>query len=177
MPELPEVEALAHHLREHAVGATVTRVDVASLTVLKTVQPAVSALHGCTVTGAGRHGKFLAVYTGGPALVMHLARAGWLRWSDSLAPAAPRAGKGPIALRVHLSGGAGFDLIEAGTQKRLAVYVVADVAGVDTLPGIARLGPDALALSREELGEVLRGRTERLKTVLTDQTMIAGVNV
>ncbi|HEV7831746.1 MAG TPA: DNA-formamidopyrimidine glycosylase family protein [Pseudonocardiaceae bacterium] len=175
MPELPEVEALAHHLREYAVGTTVTRVDVASLTVLKTVQPAVSTLHGCTVTGAGRHGKFLTVYTDGPALVMHLARAGWLRWSDSLAPAAPRPGKGPIALRVHLSGGAGFDLTEAGTQKRLAVYIVADAAGVAELPGIRRLGPDALALTRDELGEVLRGRTERLKTVLTDQTLIAGV--
>jgi formamidopyrimidine-DNA glycosylase len=175
MPELPEVEALAQHLREHAVGATVTRVDVASLTVLKTVQPAVSALHGCAVTAASRHGKFLAVHTEGPALVVHLARAGWLRWSDALAPAAPRPGKGPIALRLHLSGGAGFDLTEAGTQKRLAAYVVDRAAGVAALPGISRLGPDALALSRDGLAEVLRERTERLKTALTDQTVIAGV--
>jgi formamidopyrimidine-DNA glycosylase len=78
---------------------------------------------------------------------------------------------------VHLSGGAGFDLTEAGTQKRLAVYLVADAAGVVALPGIARLGPDALALSREGLGELLRDRTERLKTVLTDQAVIAGANV
>jgi formamidopyrimidine-DNA glycosylase len=175
MPELPEVEALAHHLREHAVGTTVTRIDVTSPTVLKTVQPAVSALHEQVVTGAARHGKFLALYTDGPALVMHLARAGWLRWSDSLAPAPPRPGKGPIALRVHLSGGVGFDLTEAGTQKRLAVYVVADAAGVAGLPAIHRLGPDALELSREQLGEVLHGRPERLKTVLTDQTVIAGI--
>ncbi|HEX8758449.1 MAG TPA: DNA-formamidopyrimidine glycosylase family protein [Pseudonocardiaceae bacterium] len=172
MPELPEVEALAHHLREHAVGATVTRVDVASLTVLKTVQPPTSALHGYCVTTASRHGKFLALHTDGPALVTHLARAGWLRWSDSLAPTAPRPGKGPIALRVHLGSGSGFDLTEAGTQKRLAVYVVDEVADV---PGIARLGPDALALSRDELAEALRGRTERLKTALTDQALIAGV--
>ena len=172
MPELPEVEALAHHLREHAIGATVTRVDVASLTVLKTVQPPTSALHGRCVTTASRHGKFLALHTDGPVLVTHLARAGWLRWSDSLAPTAPRPGKGPIALRVHLSAGSGFDLTEAGTQKRLAVYVVDEVADV---PGIARLGPDALALSRDELAEVLRGRTERLKTALTDQALIAGV--
>lgn len=172
MPELPEVEALAHHLREHAIGATVTRVDVASLTVLKTVQPSTSALHGRCVTTASRHGKFLALHTDGQALVTHLARAGWLRWSDSLAPTAPRPGKGPIALRVHLSAGSGFDLTEAGTQKRLAVYVVDEVADV---PGIARLGPDALALSRDELAEALRGRTERLKTALTDQALIAGV--
>jgi formamidopyrimidine-DNA glycosylase len=175
MPELPEVQALAQHLRRHAVGTTVSRVDVASLTVLKTVQPAVTALHGRPVIGASRHGKFLAMHTDGPALVIHLARAGWLRWSDALAPAAPRPGKGPIALRVHLSGGVGFDLTEAGTQKRLAVYLVDGVAEVVELPGIARLGPDALALSRDELAEVLHGRTERLKTALTDQTMIAGV--
>ena len=175
MPELPEVEALAHHLREHAVGAAVERIDVASLTVLKTVQPPASVLHERPVTTATRHGKFLAVHTDGAALVIHLARAGWLRWSDSLAPAAPRPGKGPIALRVHLSGGLGFDLTEAGTQKRLAVYVVADATGVGDLPGIARLGPDALTLSRDGLAEVLRGRTERLKTALTDQTLLAGI--
>jgi formamidopyrimidine-DNA glycosylase len=172
MPELPEVEALTHHLREHAVGATVTRVDVASLTVLKTVQPPTSALHGRCVTTASRHGKFLALHTEGPALVTHLARAGWLRWSDSLAPTAPRPGKGPIALRVHLSSGSGFDLTEAGTQKRLAVYVVDEVADV---PGIARLGPDALALSRDELAELLAGHTQRIKTLIVDQQVVAGI--
>ena len=175
MPELPEVEALAHHLREHAIGTAVTRIDVTSPTVLKTVQPPVSALHEQVVTGAARHGKFLALYTAGPALVMHLARAGWLRWSDSLVPTPPRPGKGPIAVRVHLSGGMGFDLTEAGTQKRLALYVVADMAGVAALPGIERLGPDALELTREQLGDLLRGRSERLKTVLTDQSLIAGI--
>ncbi|MGH3940520.1 MAG: Fpg/Nei family DNA glycosylase [Pseudonocardiaceae bacterium] len=172
MPELPEVEALAQHLRAHAVGRVVTRVDVASIQVLKTVTPSITALYERTVTDAGRRGKFLMLHTDGPALVIHLARAGWLRWSDFLAPAPPKPGKGPIGLRVHLSGGVGFDLTEAGTQKRLAVYVVDDV---ETVPGIARLGPDALALSREELAELLRGRTERLKTALTDQTVLAGI--
>lgn len=185
MPELPEVEALAHHLREHAVGRTVTRIDVASLTVLKTVEPRPSALHGHTVTAASRRGKFLLLQVGELALVTHLARAGWLRWSDALPAAPPRPGKGPIALRVRLGEGdgegdgakpdgnrAGFDLTEAGTQKRLAVYVVTDPGQV---PGIARLGPDALALSRDELAGLLAGRTERLKTALTDQALLAGV--
>lgn len=153
MPELPEVEALAQHLREYAVGRTATRVDVASLAVLKTVQPPVSALSGLAVTAAGRPGKFLALHTEGPgpALVTHLARAGWLRWSDALAPAPPRPGKGPIAMRVHL-GGPGFDLTEAGTQKRLAVYLVGEVSEV---PGIARLGPDAVDRLHEALHRVL----------------------
>jgi formamidopyrimidine-DNA glycosylase len=43
------------------------------------------------------------------------------------------------------------------------------------VPGIARLGPDALEIGRAELGAMLDGDTRRLKTVLTDQTTIAGI--
>ncbi|GAB2980246.1 Fpg/Nei family DNA glycosylase [Amycolatopsis acidiphila] len=171
MPELPEVEALAYHLREHAVGRTVTRVDVASFGVLKTVTPQWTELHGRTVTGAGRHGKHLDLDCDGIHLVVHLARAGWLRWSDSLSPTPPKPGRGPLALRVHLAG-PGFDLTEAGTKKGLAVWIVRDP---EEVPSIARLGPDALELTREKLGELFAGRTERLKTALTDQSLIAGI--
>ena len=80
-------------------------------------------------------------------LITHLSRAGWLRWSDSLSPAPLRPGKGPIALRVHLGSGQGFDLTEAGTQKRLAVWLVGDPAAV---PGVATLGPDALSISADD---------------------------
>ncbi|GAA2819434.1 Fpg/Nei family DNA glycosylase [Saccharopolyspora taberi] len=171
MPELPEVEALAQHLRDHAVGRAVARVDIASLSVLKTVSPPWSELHGRTVTGAARHGKYLDLDCDGLHLVFHLARAGWLRWSDSLSPAPPKPGRGPIALRVNL-GGVGFDLTEAGTQKKLSAWVVADPAEV---PGIAKLGPDALSLDLDGFAAVLAGRSERLKTVLTDQSRLAGI--
>ena len=171
MPELPEVEALAHHLRDHAVGRTVARVDVASLSVLKTVSPQVSELQGRPVSAVSRHGKYLDLDCDGLHLVIHLARAGWLRWSDELSPVPPKPGKGPIALRVHL-GGRGFDLTEAGTQKKLAVWVV---SGADEVPGVAKLGPDALDVDTDRLGELLAGRTERIKTVLTDQSRLAGI--
>ena len=175
MPELPEVEALAQHIREHGVGRTVARVDVASLSVLKTVTPPWTELRDKTVTGAGRHGKFLDVDIEGLHLVIHLARAGWLRWADTLSAAPPRPGKGPLALRVHLGPpgqGPGFDLTEAGTKKGLAVWIVRDPAEV---PGIAALGPDALAVTRDELAEVFSGHTERLKNALTSQKILAGV--
>jgi formamidopyrimidine-DNA glycosylase len=171
MPELPEVEALAYHLREHAVGRLVSRVDVASLAVLKTFDPPYTDLHGREVTGAGRFGKHLDLDCDGLHLVVHLARAGWLRWADNLSPAPPKPGKGPIALRVHF-GDRGFDLTEAGTKKGLAVWVVRDPREV---PSVERLGPDALALDREALAGLLSGRTERLKWVLTNQTVIAGI--
>jgi formamidopyrimidine-DNA glycosylase len=151
------------------------------MSVLKTFDPPIGALTGATVVAADRHGKFLDLDCAPPAgapgalhLVTHLARAGWLRWHDSASLAPPKPGRGPLSLRVHLDspGGPGFDLTEAGTQKRLAVYLVSDPAEV---PGIARLGPDALGISRDELADLLAGRTERLKTVLTDQSVLAGI--
>ncbi|MCW2687094.1 MAG: formamidopyrimidine-DNA glycosylase [Mycobacterium sp.] len=175
MPELPEVEALAYHLRRHAVGLPVGRVDVSAFSVLKTFDPPITALHGQTVTGANRWGKYLGLQVGALHLITHLSRAGWLRWSDKLAAAPLKPGKGPIALRVHLGkpGDApGFDLTEAGTQKRLAVWLVDDPMKV---PQIAALGPDALELSIEDLSALLAGNSGRIKTVITDQKVIAGI--
>ncbi|KUI12819.1 DNA lyase [Mycolicibacterium acapulense] len=175
MPELPEVEALADHLRRHAVGQTVGRIDVSAFSVLKTFDPPITALHGQTVTDANRWGKYLGLQAGELHLITHLSRAGWLRWSDKLAAAPLKPGKGPIALRVHLGtpgAGAGFDLTEAGTQKRLAVWVVDDPAKV---PGIATLGPDALSLGPDDLAGLLAGNSGRIKTVITDQKVIAGI--
>ncbi len=179
MPELPEVEALAAFLRERAVGCVVARVDVTSIQVLKTYDPPVTSLAGLQVTGATRRGKFLDLDVDGLHLVVHLARAGWLQWRDTLPPAPPRPGKGPMALRVHLVGpdggpGGGFDLTEQGTQKRLAVYVVRDPHEV---PGVARLGIDPLdpAFTADALAGLLAGVRGQVKGVLTDQSVLAGV--
>jgi len=179
VPELPEVEALAHHLREHAVYRPVARVDVASMSAVKTFDPPIQSLEGRVVTGASRYGKFLAVEFADRLddplhLITHLSRAGWMRWHETAGATPPKPGRGPLELRVHLDhvGGPGFDLTEAGTQKRLAVYLVHDPQEV---PGIARLGPDALSLSADEFGTLLSGHTERIKTLLVEQTVLAGV--
>ncbi|MCF6525220.1 Fpg/Nei family DNA glycosylase [Streptomyces sp. JJ36] len=185
MPELPEVEALRGFLAERLDGRGVARVQPVAVSVLKTYDPPPDALEGLAFTGVFRHGKFLDLrLAGGESgelhLVVHLARAGWLRWQDRLPAAPPRPGRGPLALRLRLAGpegGAGpdgFDLTEAGTQKRLAVYVVRDPREV---PGIARLGPDPLSgeLSREAFGALLRGERRRIKGLLRDQGVLAGI--
>ncbi|MFD8671684.1 Fpg/Nei family DNA glycosylase [Streptomyces seoulensis] len=175
MPELPEVEALKDFLTEHLAGRRVTRVQPLAISVLKTYDPPVTALEGTGITAVRRYGKFLDLESdGGLHLVTHLARAGWLHWRDAVPDAPPRPGKGPLALRVALEGGEGFDLTEAGTQKRLAVYVVRDPAEV---PGIARLGPDPLAddFDEERFAGLLKSERRQLKGALRDQSLIAGV--
>ncbi|MEU4318439.1 Fpg/Nei family DNA glycosylase [Nocardia fluminea] len=177
MPELPEIEALAQFLRDHAVGAVVGRVDVAALSAVKTFDPPVTALSGRDVTGAGRWGKFLGMDCGGLWLITHLSRGGWLRWVDEPNPLPPKpGGKSPLALRVHFFTPEGatpaIDLTEAGTKKRLAVYVVEDPKMV---PGIARLGPDALGLTEDEFAALLKSTSQRIKTAIVDQTLIAGI--
>jgi formamidopyrimidine-DNA glycosylase len=174
VPELPEVQALVDFLADRAVGHAVTRIDVASIAVLKTFDPPITSLAGLTVTGAARHGKFLDLDVDGLHLVTHLSRAGWLHWRDALPAVPPKPGKSPIALRVHLDTGAGFDLTEAGTQKRLAVYAVRDPQEV---PGIARLGPDPLAddFTVEKFAELLAGNRTRIKGLLRDQGVLAGI--
>jgi formamidopyrimidine-DNA glycosylase len=174
VPELPEVQALVDFLRERTDGLAIAGVELGSISVLKTYDPPPQALGGLTVTGVARHGKFLDLDADGLHLVFHLARAGWLRWSDALPPTPLRPGKSPIALRCRLSDGSGFDLTEAGTRKRLAAYIVRDPAEV---PGIATLGPDPLAegFGAADFAAMLVGRRTQVKGLLRDQGFLAGV--
>ncbi len=184
MPELPEVQALAELLNEQAVGRQIERVVITAFPVLKTYQPAPETLVGRVVSGVGRRGKFLLLHTGGNpqplSLVVHLARAGWLRWRavppggqpEPLQPATP--GKGPLAARITFTDGSTIDLTEAGTQKRLALYVVTDPQQV---PGIATLGPEPLddSFTQADLAAILQGNNGQIKQVLRDQKLLAGV--
>jgi DNA-formamidopyrimidine glycosylase len=175
MPELPEVESLAAFLRERAIGHAIARADAASFAVLKTFDPPLDALTGQVVAAVGRHGKFLDLSCGSELhLIMHLARAGWLRWRDELPTTPPKPGKSPLAFRLRLDDGSGFELTEAGTRKRLALYLVRDPAAV---PGIATLGPDPLSpdFTLDTLAGLLAGRRTQIKGVLRDQHIIGGI--
>jgi len=171
MPELPEVESLARFLAERATGRTVTRAELGSLSALKTYDPPLSDLVGRKVTGTARRGKYLALDFGGLALVTHLARGGWLQWRDALTTARAKPGKGPLALRLGFDDGSGFDITEQGTEKRLALWVVRDIAEVERVAG---LGPDPLEPGFD-LAPLLAGRRAQLKGVLTNQSVVAGV--
>src|SRR3712207_4473930 len=117
-----------------------------------------------------RHGKFLDFDVAGLHMVIHLARGGWIRWRDEVPTVPPKpSNKSPMAARVVLDDQSGLDITEAGTKKRLALYVVRDPLDV---PGIASLGPDPLTddFTLETLREILakEGR-KQLKGVLRHQ--------
>ncbi|HKH09114.1 MAG TPA: DNA-formamidopyrimidine glycosylase family protein [Agromyces sp.] len=196
MPEMPEVEALAGFLRERTIGHAIASARVTAVAALKTFDPPLHALEGREIASVVRHGKFLDLVFGDVAgaagdptssgkaagaqerhplhLVFHLARAGWLRWYDELPGTVIRPGRSPIALRVRLDDGSGFDLTEAGTKKSLAVYVVRDP---NEVPGIARLGPDPMRddVTLDDFAAILAGRRTQLKGLLRDQSVLAGI--
>jgi formamidopyrimidine-DNA glycosylase len=176
VPELPEVEGLALDLRGRLADRAITRVDIAAFSALKTFDPPLSALNGSFVDDVTRHGKFIDISASGLHLVMHLARGGWIRWRDEVPQLPPKpSNKSPMAARVHLDDGSGLDITEAGTKKRLALYVVRDPAEV---PGIASLGPDPLdeSFTIDVLDRILQdaGRAQ-VKGVLRHQGTIAGI--
>ncbi|MFE5335709.1 Fpg/Nei family DNA glycosylase [Isoptericola sp. NPDC056573] len=184
MPELPEVQALAEFLDARTSGHRVVAADVAAIAALKTFDPPVTALVGQEVHGVTRHGKWLDL-TAGPDggethLLFHLSRGGWVRWSDQAptTPVRPRMGGSSrgaaLALRVRLDDGAGFDLTEAGTRKRLAVHVVRDPREVEQ---VATLGVDPLsdAFTPDALAALMQDRNQQVKGLLRDQRAIAGI--
>jgi formamidopyrimidine-DNA glycosylase len=175
VPELPEVEALARFLDSHSSGAVVERCELGSISALKTFDPPLDALCSRTVVGWHRRGKYLEMDTDGIWLVLHLARGGWVHWWDAPRRAAVRlGGKGPLALRVYLGGGSGFDVTEMGTEKRLALWVVGDPGEIE---GVATLGPEPLeaGFGRDQLSELLSGEKGTLKSALSRQSLVAGI--
>jgi formamidopyrimidine-DNA glycosylase len=175
MPEMPEVQGLVDFLGARLTGLGITQARVSAISALKTYDPPIEVLVGARVESVVRRGKFVDIATdAGAHLVFHLAKAGWLRWHDTLPTTVIKPGRSPIALRVGFADGSGFDLTEAGTKKSLAVSVVREPSDVS---GVARLGPDPLdpAFTRDALAALLAGRRTQIKGVLRDQSIVAGI--
>ncbi len=179
MPELPEVQALALTLSRRLAGLRVASIDIAAVSALKTADPPYTSIVGEQFLGAVRFGKFLGLHFSGDCwLVIHLARAGWLRLTDKVPVTAVRPGRGPLMARLVFVNDDGeplhaLDLTEAGTRKGAAMYVVRDPADV---PGVAALGPDALDLDAAALTTRLRGAGgARIKNAMRDQRVLCGI--
>ncbi|HXQ90588.1 MAG TPA: DNA-formamidopyrimidine glycosylase family protein [Acidimicrobiales bacterium] len=174
MPELPEVEALTRFLDAKVAGTHVSRCELGEVAALKTFDPPLSSLVGRVARSCTRRGKYLCLDLDGLWLVMHLARGGWVKWRDKLPTDKVRPTRGPLALRVGFDAGSGFDVTEMGTEKRLALWVV---AGPEEVEGLATLGVDPLdaSFTPDALARLLAGASGNVKTVLAAQSIIAGI--
>jgi formamidopyrimidine-DNA glycosylase len=180
MPELPEVEALARFLAIRTRGSDIARLELASFSALKTVEPRLEGLRGARALRWLRQGKYLCLETDRLWLVIHLARGGWVRWYDQLPEAPARPGRGPLTLRLGFSAGEnsqrcpGFDLTEAGTAKRVSLWVVSDP---ERIAGVAGLGADPMdpGFDSQTLGRILASARGTVKSALTTQSLIAGI--
>jgi formamidopyrimidine-DNA glycosylase len=169
MPELPEIEALRRSLDGIVRTAPVDRAGPAHVATLKTIDPPLQALEGRRFAAAARRGKRLLFETsdGELVLMMHLMSAGRVRYL--------RAGeKGPKqpAFRLRFRGGSELILTEAGSKKRAGVWLLTPQQAEQEL---ARLGPEALEIGAERLGEVLAADSRRLHPLLRDQRALAGI--
>ena len=169
MPELPEMEALRRLLDQPVRAQPVLRAGPAHVATLKTFDPPLRVLEGQRFAGAERRGKrlFFPTEDGQLVLVVHLMSAGRLKWLKS-----GEAGPKRPAFRLAFEGGAQLVMTEGGSKKRAGVWLLRPE---EAEAEVAHLGPEALGIGAERLGEILRRDSRRLHPLLRDQRAIAGV--
>ncbi|HZR94347.1 MAG TPA: DNA-formamidopyrimidine glycosylase family protein [Gaiellaceae bacterium] len=169
MPELPEMEAWRRQLDDPVSAFPVAKAGPAHIATLKTFDPPLRALEGRRFRGAERRGKRLLFPTddGELVLLVHLMTSGRLKHLR----AGEKAPKSP-AFALEFEGGSKLILTENAKRKRAGVWLLTPDAAAEE---VGHLGPEALGLTADELGEILRRESRRLHAYLRDQRAVAGI--
>ena len=167
MPELPDIELYLHALRPRLVGQAIHDVRLASPFLVRTTAPSTDDLMGHTVTRIGRLGKRVAIYTTGPAMVVHLMIAGRFQWKPPGAPLPKRVG----LMAIDVAGGT-LLLTEAGSTRRAAVHMASDGEAAKIHdPG----GLEVLDAGIDRFRAQLSTERHTLKRSLTDPRLFSGI--
>lgn len=168
MPELPDITAYLAALEPRIVGQTLERVRLASVFVLRTVEPPVSAVEGRTVRTLRRIGKRIAIGVEEDLwLVLHLMIAGRLHWKT---PGAKLAGKNAL-LALDFPNGS-LLLTEAGSKRRASLHMA---RGEDALHAMNPGGVEIFETELDGFRAALSFENRTLKRALTDPRLISGV--
>jgi len=169
LPELPEMEAWRRQLDDPVSAFPIEQAGPAHIATLKTFDPPLSALEGRRLAGAECRAKRLLFPTedGELVLLVHLMSAGRMRYLQ----AGEKGPKTP-AFRLRFQGGGELVLTEGGPKKRAGVWLLTPEAAEAELE---HLGPEALGLGADRLGEILAEQPRRLHSLLRDQRVIAGI--
>jgi len=169
VPELPEVQAHAERLTDQFAGSVLNAFTPFKFTVLKTAVPNPDQAYGLPLLGVGRRGKYLLLRFEPITFAVHLMQGGRLL-VDTKQSAKPRNGQA----RFVFAEGPALLLTEAGTERRAGVWCVPSLTALSD-PPLARLGPDALEVSPDQLAEAFATTNMRLHGYLRDQHLIAGL--
>jgi formamidopyrimidine-DNA glycosylase len=169
MPELPEMEAWRRQLNDPVSAFPITKAGPAHIATLKTFDPPLQALEGRQLRGVERRGKRLLFPTadGELVLLVHLMTSGRLK-SLRAGESGPKA----PAFALEFAGGSKLVLTENAKRKRAGVWLLTPEQAEQELE---HLGPEALGLDAAQLGEIVRGESRRLHSLLRDQRVIAGI--
>jgi formamidopyrimidine-DNA glycosylase len=169
MPELPEMEAWRRQLNDPVSAFPIVKAGPAHIATLKTFDPPLTALEGRKLAGVERRAKRLLFRTedGELVLLVHLMTAGRLKYLR-----AGETGPKTPAFQLAFEGGSRLVLTEAGAKKRAGVWLLTPEAAEAELE---HLGPEALGLGGDRLGEILQEESRRLHSLLRDQRVIAGI--
>lgn len=171
MPELPEVETTVRALQGLLTGRQVVRVDGMDWPAMFPNASSVEmkeSLEGRLVTGVARRGKYTVLnFEGGETSVLiHRKMSGNLLWHPS-----PEGTIAHTHFLLQFLGGAELRFVD--TRKFGRVHLFRSEASRQSF--LASLGPEPLDLGPAHLRELLQNRRTRIKSLLLDQSFLAGI--
>ena len=172
MPELPEVETIKRSLESRITGLTLNEVILINPQIVRSPSAGdfSGGLSGQKVKSIGRRGKYLLIHLSGELiLAIHLRMTGRLVYTGGGTPPA----KHTHAI-LRLSNGSELHYTDVRKFGRLAL-ISSD--RLEDWPGLKNLGPEPLdqGFTRDYLKKELKRRRTRIKSLLLDQTFIAGL--
>jgi len=168
MPELPDIAAYITALEARVLAQRIEGVRLASVFLLRTVDPPLSSVEGRTVRSLRRIGKRIAIGVDGDYwLVLHLMIAGRLHWRPAHAKL---AGRQNLAAFDFPSGS--LVLTEAGSKRRASLHVI---RGEEALQAIDPGGIEVFSTDLEGFRKALTLENRTLKRAFTDPRLISGI--
>ena len=168
MPEIPDLEAIRHYLWPRIKGHVVTATAAPLPWLVRTGAAELDTLVGRQFSGVGRLGKFLLFETDdGRVLVVNPMLTGRFHWVES-------GTKPRNRVAVQLSFDHEHDL-RYSDERRMGRWYLVPLDRLETVPQMAKLAPDALAMDEETFVHRVMARRGQIKSILTNQEVIAGV--
>ena len=168
MPEIPDLEAVRHYLMPRLEGLTITEVETPLPWLVRTGADDLATLVGHRFGEIHRLGKFLIWFVDdGRLLVVNPMLTGRFHWVE-------QGTRKPGMLGVVLRFDDGHE-VRYSDQRRMGRWYLVAADGLDQVPQMPTLGPDAMAITEDEFLARLKPRRGQIKATLTNQEFMAGV--